>query len=76
MVAGIEQLADDLRGAYGRAEHQVRLGPLQERPRAVPVLGRAGAPPARAPRIGPPGWAQAICSTRRSTRQAAEKLYS
>ena len=41
MIAGVEQLADDLRGAYGRAEHQVRLGPLQERPRAVPVLGRA-----------------------------------
>jgi hypothetical protein len=54
MSAGIEQLADDLRGPYGRAEHQVRLGPLQEYPRAVPVLGRARAPPARAPRIGPP----------------------
>ena len=30
MFAGIEQLADDLRSAYGRAGHQVRLGPLQE----------------------------------------------
>jgi len=55
MFAGIEQLADNLRGAYGRVEHKVRLGPLQERPRAVPVLGRAGAPPARAARMGTPG---------------------
>ena len=30
MFAGIEQLADDLRSAYSRAGHQVRLGPLQE----------------------------------------------
>jgi pimeloyl-ACP methyl ester carboxylesterase len=27
IFAGIEQLADDLRSAYGRVEHQVRLGP-------------------------------------------------
>src|SRR5436190_20431183 len=54
MIVGVEQLADDLRGVYGRAEHQVWLGPLQEHPRAIPGLGRAGAAPAGAPRIGQP----------------------
>jgi hypothetical protein len=46
MFADVDQLADDLCGADGRAEHRVRLRPLQEHPRAAPVFGRPGAPAA------------------------------
>ncbi len=38
MVIGLQQPADDLR-AHACVERQVRLGPLQECPRAIPVLG-------------------------------------
>src|SRR5712692_1353910 len=56
MFVGIEQLADDLARAHDRAEHQMRLGLLQELPRPGPVLRRAGAAPAGAARIGPARW--------------------